>query len=276
MKTEQLNQIQSWVEGYVDGFRQAPADLPLPLALKLDHTRHVAENAREIARELGWTPEDVRMAEALGWLHDVGRFAQFAEFGHFHDATSADHGLRGFEIARGSSLLAPLPDVGRDCLLEGIRHHNAKTIPATISPACLPFLKLIRDADKLDIYRVVIEGLKRDGFRGLADMWPHIDLDGPVNSGLLREIQTQRDVDIVHVRSLADFLLLQAFWIYDLHYEPTRARIRQRRILETIGSYLPDQPNIREILDHLRDYLQVGTGPESQRNPHSIRAGHAG
>ena len=274
MNTEQLSQIQSWVEGYVDGFRQAPADLPPPLALKLDHTRHVAKNAREIARELEWAPEDVRMAEALGWLHDVGRFSQFAEFGHLHDATSVNHGLRGFEIVRDSSLLAPLPVVCRNSLLEGIRHHNAKTIPATISPAGLPFLKLIRDADKLDIYRVVAKEIERDGFQELAGLWPHIDLRGPVNPRLLREIRTRRDIDIRHVRSLADFLLLQAFWIYDLHYAPTRVRIRRRHVLETIGNHLPDDPAARKILDEIRNYLRDGAGRKPGDAAPSIRTEH--
>lgn len=276
MTADQLQQIRNWVETYMEGFRAAPGNLPAPIALKLDHTRHVAENAREIARELGWVPEDVHAAEALGWLHDVGRFAQFAEFGHFHDATSVDHGLRSCEIVQAAGLLAMLPADERDGLLESVRHHNAKSIPPTISPAGLPFLKLLRDADKLDIYRVVIEGLKRDGFRELADLWPHIDLDGPVHPRLLREIHTRRDADVVHVLSLADFLLLQAFWIYDLHYEPTRDRIRRRRILETIGSYLPDQPAIREILGHLRTYLQTGAPRESPPNAQPLCTGHEG
>lgn len=274
MNTEQLSQIQSWVEGYVDGFRQAPADLPPPLALKLDHTRHVAKNAREIARELEWAPEDVRMAEALGWLHDVGRFSQFAEFGHLHDATSVNHGLRGFEIARDSGILAQLPDGCRTSLLEGIRHHNAKTIPATISAAGLPFLKLIRDADKLDIYRVVAEEIERDGFQELAGLWPHIDLDGPISPRLLNEIRTQRDIDLRHIQSLADFLLLQAFWIYDLHYEPTRVQIRQRRILETLETHLPSDPAVLAVLETIRASLQEEAVPG--RNHPASRAGHAG
>lgn len=274
MNTEQLSQIQSWVEGYVDGFRQAPADLPPPLALKLDHTRHVAKNAREIARELEWAPEDVRMAEALGWLHDVGRFSQFAEFGHLHDATSVNHGLRGFEIARDSGILAQLRDGCRTSLLEGIRHHNAKTIPATISAAGLPFLKLIRDADKLDIYRVVAEEIERDGFQELAGLWPHIDLDGPISPRLLNEIRTQRDIDLRHIQSLADFLLLQAFWIYDLHYEPTRVQIRQRRILETLETHLPSDPAVLAVLETIRASLQEEAVPG--RNHPASRAGHAG
>ncbi len=116
---------------------------------------------------------------------------------------------------------------------------------------------------------MVTDGLRRNGFRELADMWPHIDLDGPVNPRLLYEIQTQRDVDIVHVRSLADFLLLQAFWVYDLHYAPTRDRIRRDRVLETLGTYLPDVPAIREILAHLRAFLQA----DAMQAPDPVRTG---
>ncbi len=112
--------------------------MPPPLALKLEHSRRVAENARDIARDLLWSPEDVDLAEALGWLHDVGRFSQFSEFGHFHDTTSVDHGFRGFEIVQAAGLLAHLPENHRRCLMDGVRYHNAKTIPPRSSrPTCL-------------------------------------------------------------------------------------------------------------------------------------------
>ena len=243
------------------GFRGKAKDLPVGLALKLDHTRHVAANARDIARDLQWSPADVRLAEALGWLHDVGRFAQFAEFGHFQDATSVDHGLRGFEIVRESGLLAQLPEAWCGCLLDGIRHHNAKTIPPGANPTSLPFLKLIRDADKLDIFRVVIEGLERDGFRELAGMWPHIELDGPVNPRLQHEIQTRRHGDVANVQSRADFVLLLASWICDLNYAPARAEVRRRRILDTLRPHLPEDPATQAILGEIQAHLDNGTRP---------------
>jgi hypothetical protein len=259
MKAEQLEQVRMWFEAYADEFRPAAAGLPTALALKREHSRRVAENARDIAGDLLWSPEDLCMAEALGWLHDVGRFTQFAQFGHFHDATSVDHGFRGCEIVQASGILARLPENRRYCLLEGIRHHNAKTIPPSVTTACLPLLKLIRDADKLDIYRVVIEGLARDGFRDLADMLPHIDLKGPVSPSLLQEVRTRHNVDVARIRSLADFLLLQVSWIYDLHYLPTRTIVRRRRILETVGAHLPDDPATRQLLDEIRVYLMCSS-----------------
>jgi hypothetical protein len=272
MNPQSLDQIRTWVAGYVDGFRQASASLPPALALKLEHSRYVAENARDIARDLGWDAEDVCTAEALGWLHDVGRFSQFAEFGHFHDATSVDHGRRGLEIIQESDILALLPENRRRCLMEGIRHHNARTIPATLTPACLPLLKLIRDADKLDIYRVVSEGLARDGFRDLADMWPHVDLQGPVNPLILHDIRTRHTGDVAHVRSLSDFLLLQASWICGLNYVPTLKRVRGRGILETIAAHLPDDPAVQKVIDEIRNYLS----DEYEREQESRTPCHSG
>ncbi len=261
MSGDWIHRVREWVEARA--LRACSGQTPPPpaIALKLDHTRRVADNARTIARALGWAEDDVLLAEALGWLHDVGRFDQYAEFGHYHDATSFDHGRRGFEVVRQAPLLSPLPEPRRNVLLEGIRHHNAKAIPDSVSPLSLPFLKLIRDADKLDIYRVVAEEIDRDGFRELASMWPHIDLDGPVSPGLLAEIRTQRNIDLRHIRTLADFLLLQAFWIYDLHYEPTRALIRQRRILETLETHLPSDPAVAAILETIRSCLHDNDAP---------------
>ncbi len=262
MTDEQLNRIRTGFSAWVEGFRTGGAPLPAGLQLKLDHTRRVAANARDIARGLDWPPEDVRLAEALGWLHDMGRFAQFAEFGHFHDATSFDHGDRGAEIAARSGLLDGLDDEPRACLLAGIRHHNVKTIPADLPPPQVRFLRLVRDADKLDIFHVVAEGLKRDGFRELAEMWPHIDLDGPVNPRLLEDIRARREGDVKHVKSLADFLLLEAAWLYDLRFAPARERARRDRVLETLAGHLPDDPDIQEILADIRRHLAGDASPD--------------
>jgi len=253
---DQLTRIRDWLQAFAERFRDAAGELPAAVALKLDHTRRVAENARDIARDLDWSPDDVRLAEALGWLHDAGRFAQFGEFGHFHDASSFNHGHRGADLVRESGVLDSLDEDSRGCLLDGIRHHNAKTLPEELPPGRRAFLELIRDADKLDIFRVVAEGLERNGFRELAGMWPHINLDGPVNPRLLEDLRARDKGDVSHVKSLADFLLLEASWLYELHFTPARARARRARVLDALAAHLPSDPDVRAVLDDTRRFLE--------------------
>ena len=44
--------------------------------LKVTHTYHVAEKAKEIAEKLNLSKEDVKLAELIGILHDIGRFEE--------------------------------------------------------------------------------------------------------------------------------------------------------------------------------------------------------
>lgn len=251
MTTEELKEIRHWFQDYADGFRETGGGLAPELELKKEHTRQVAENARELAGDLQWATGDIRLAEALGWLHDVGRFSQFAEFGHFHDAASLNHGFRGAEIVEAAGLLNPLASRDAQCLAEGIRHHNAKTIPEDLAPEIRPFLELIRDADKLDIYRIVTEGLKRNGFRELGEMLPHVDMNGGVTPRLLQDVRNRQSADAADVHSLADFLLLQANWIHTLNFAPARERVRKGRFLDILRQHLPDDSESQSLMNEL-------------------------
>ena len=264
MSGEWIQRVREWVESRALCACSGQAPAPAAIILKLDHTLRVAENAHAIARELGWKEDDVLLSEALGWLHDVGRFDQYAEFGHYHDTTSFDHGLRGFDVVRQASILSTLPEPRRNALLEGIRHHNAKTIPDSVSPLARPFLKLIRDADKLDIFRVVADEIERDGFRELASMWPHIDLDGPVSPRLHLAVRSQPSVDIAILRSLADFLVLQISWVRDLNCAPSFAMVRDRRLLEALAAHLPADSAVQDYFSEIRAWLHERTAAPCQ------------
>jgi len=257
MNTEDLKHIRTWFDGYVNNLFGEKESHPACINLKVEHTQRVAENAHQIAEETGWNPGDILTGEALGWLHDVGRFAQFSEYGHFHDATSVNHGECGSGIVQEADILSSLSEGTRHCLLEGIRHHNARTIPVKISEDCLPYLKLIRDADKLDIYRVVLEHLQKDGFQELKNMWPHVDLRGPVSPKVLESAQKEKNGATADIQSLADFLLLQISWVYELHYAPTLKSIAQQGILDDLAAYLPDEEGPREIVRQAKDFVST-------------------
>ena len=239
----QLQNIKKMFAQYVAQFT-GDDDLATAINLKVEHCLHVADESRWLSRELGWGAEKQNIAEAMGLLHDVGRFSQFAEYRTFSDTVSVNHGERGADVVEQKRWLSDLSDNEHNAIMDGIRHHNALNIPETLSDHSLEFVKLIRDADKLDIFRVVLDSVERDGFKDLLEMLPHIVLNRSVTSRIIDEIVTTRKASMKNVKSLADLLLLQASWVYDFNFTPSIRRFDERGILDRIFSYIDKDSRI--------------------------------
>ncbi len=252
MNGEQLEEIRGWFTRYARSFLREGEEIPPPLALKLRHTERVAEEARGLAADLGWSNAEQNTAEALGVLHDIGRFPQFAEYGTFSDAVSVDHGERGWSVVKHAPVLVGLPSAEQKQILDGIRHHNARTVPDDLHRGSLPLLQLIRDADKLDVFRVVLEAVNRDGFCDLPDMLPHITLERTCSPQIIEDVRNHRCCSLSDLRSLGDFLLMLLSWAYDINTLPALKRIRDRRIVSQILGQLPRSPaldRLGEVVD---------------------------
>ena len=121
--------------------------------------------------------------------------------------------------------------------------------------ACLFFSRLLRDADKLDIWKVVTDYYHRkDGRRHEA-----LELNLPDTEGFSREvhrdIMNRTIIDMRHVKNMNDFKLLQAGWIFDVNFKPTLISIRQRRYLELIRDALPQSKDMMAIFETLQNFL---------------------
>ena len=63
------------------------------IALKIEHTYHVAEACDAVAREQGWSSEDIDLAWLCGLLHDMGRFEQLRRWDTFKDARARSRSI---------------------------------------------------------------------------------------------------------------------------------------------------------------------------------------
>lgn len=264
MKHDDLEAIRGAFDAYA--LRHAGLDGVLhPVQeLKRAHSRRVAEEARAIAVELDWPAGELNAAEALGWLHDVARFPQYARFRTLEDRRSFDHGAHGADVVTQAGWLdgIGLAPALRDAILDGIRWHNRKTMPDGLPEDSLRFLRLIRDADKLDILRVIGEALRDNRLRDYPELLFNIALDGPPSADLAEEILTTRVGSYERVRSWADMTLIRLTWIHDVNYDATLRRLRERGWLAEIVRDLPDTPAVAAIV---RDALgaverRIGAG----------------
>jgi hypothetical protein len=253
--------MASWFKGYVDAFRDG-AKLSSPLELKRLHSLRVAENAALIAAGFGLAQEEIELARAAGLLHDAGRFSQFARYESFRDADTIDHGLEGRRVLEEA---APFADADeRERLLCAVQYHNRKTedIPPGLPASQSSLLRLVRDADKLDIMEIVLDSVEADGFKDLPVMVPNIRLSRELTPGVLDKALIGESPSSEKLSTLADFLVMLASWFFDLNYMPSRRLAAQRGILPRIRGKLPDTAGIREFFRGIKETMRVSGGAE--------------
>lgn len=146
------------------------------IRLKVEHTYRVAGLCDRIARSLGLPEDDINLAWVIGMLHDIGRFDQVRNYGTFSDADSVDHAHYAVELLFNKGMIANYlgstnPSVYK--YLEGdstdkeglygslgiikkaIYNHSGYRIEEGLAEREVLFCNIIRDADKLDIFKVV-------------------------------------------------------------------------------------------------------------------------
>lgn len=130
------------------------------ISLKIVHTYKVADNCECIARSLGLSDEEVEFSWLSGMLHDIGRFEQIRRYDTFVDVLSVDHAALGADILFGEERLIEkfTDDRTLDPMLDTvIRQHNKFRISEEVTDKTLTFCNILRDADKVDIFRVIVD-----------------------------------------------------------------------------------------------------------------------
>lgn len=254
-----VNDLKIWFNKYVDSFRDDDPEIQQNLNLKIAHTERVCREIKHLGKELELEANALHLAEIIALLHDIGRFEQYAVYKTFKDSKSENHALLGLRIIKKNKLLNIFDPNTRKIIVHAIKYHNRATLPSDGKDPFLFYDKLIRDADKLDIWHVVLNYYYRtDSQRNSA-----IELDLPdtpsVSKHILDDLHHGRIIHFEHVNNLNDFKLLQMGWIFDINFEPTRKVISERDYLKKLRRVLPASSEIDIIYENIIYKLrQVG------------------
>jgi putative nucleotidyltransferase with HDIG domain len=251
MTRDGFEKLRDWFESYVRRFACDGGELSPPLELKHAHSWQVAENARQISRELGHEAREVELAGAAGLLHDVGRFIQFSRYGSFSDADTLDHGEEGCRVLEREASDLFESDEAREQLLFAVRCHNRRTeeIPPGRTPAHDGLLRLVRDADKIDIMAIVLRSVEEDGFRALPSMLPGIDLSREVTPAVLAGVTRRESLSTASLVTVGDFLLFICSWFHDLNYLPSRRLAAGQGLVARVRLELPESSELRSFFE---------------------------
>ncbi len=264
MTSDFLSHLTRRYHDYVDAFREPDGSLPDMLRLKLEHTQNVVRDARRIMAGEAWDDASCVLGEACALLHDTGRYAQFKAFGTFQDAKSVDHAAHGVRVIREQRWLDSRPAEERSLLLETVALHNRRAVPPAASARVARFTHLVRDADKLDIFRVMEQAVSDGSLERNPEITWGLQIKGAPSPDVVDAIRQGHSVSYAWIRTLADFILIQVGWLIGgLHYTTTNRLAAERKVLEFREAFLKtlsDDPGAAVCCRAAHDY--VATLPE--------------
>lgn len=253
-----LSFCRSWFKEYVKGHNSSDPEVQKNIELKSEHTLRVCQNMERIARSLMLPQEELLLAEAISLFHDIGRFPQLNNHKTFDDAHSADHAATGLRVLSRSGILNSLTEKERTILRRAIWLHNKLELPEGRSDESILFAKLIRDADKLDILRVITGHFERRLLEpnraldfGLSDK-PEFSRE-PVD-----DILNCKMVNIRCLKSLNDMKLMYLSWVFDINFPVTISCILEKGYLDKLFLSLPQEDDISIVRDHIKRYIEDG------------------
>lgn len=251
-----IKNLKAWFFNYFQTLKHGYKNFQENISLKEKHTVKVCKEILNIGKQLELNDYELRLSEIIALFHDIGRFEQYTQYKTFVDKKSENHAELGVKILKDNRVLDRFDKSLQSLILRTILYHNRASLPVEETDTCLFYTKLLRDADKLDIWRVVTDYYyKKNGKRNVA-----IELELPDTPGFSEEVYQDlisiRIVDIKHIKNLNDFKLLMMGWVFDINFDPTFRCIKSRHYVEMIGDVLPKTYDIQKVISIIQLYLR--------------------
>jgi hypothetical protein len=256
MKIQDLEYFKNFFKDYTASFYGDDDYVNANLKLKENHTLRVCSEMVSLIHGLSLNAQQSLIAEAVALFHDIGRFPQFAQYRTFMDVKSENHSKLSLKVLQENNVLDRLSDNEAKIIRAAITLHNQKVLPKDLDEETTLFARLIRDADKIDIYYLAIKNYQEFEScpEGLVYEVDHTDKEA-FSPDILDAIFAGFPISYHDLKTLNDVKLLQLGWVFDINFNPALRIIRQRRYLLQLLAMLPRKPQIAQLGQHIFKYI---------------------
>ena len=204
----------------------------LGFELKIVHTYHVVNNAREIATKLNLPEEDIKLAELIALLHDIGRFEEITVLKKF-DSVKFDHASHGVKMLFENNLIRDfIEDESYDQIIKlAIDNHSRLEIQEGLDERCLLHSKIIRDADKLDNFRLKKEEPIEEIFPGQVKCIEDME-NSRLSDKIYETVKNKKCVDIHDRVTPLDYWVCILAFTFDLNFKESYKIVKENNYVD--------------------------------------------
>ena len=225
------------------------------IKIKIAHIERVSQIAKRLAEELGLEEEDIKLAELIGLLHDIGRFEQIRVYNTFLDKDSIDHGEYAIKVLYEDGLIKKFLDTDKydNIIKKSILNHNQAKIEKGLSERENLHSKIIRDADKMDIFYVLTTADKKE-------LYGEIEYE-KITNNIYEQFLNDKLINYNDLKTNVDLLVAQFTYVYDFNFNQSLDIIKENKYVEKLYNRFEfkneeTKKRIQVIYNELIKYLE--------------------
>ena len=218
------------------------------------HTQKVVENITILADYLELSENEKHLAEIIARFHDIGRLWLLLPGNS--ETKITDHAEASVEYLNKCQTFVQLDETTQNIVMHVIKNHNKPDLPRKDGEAVLFYVKLLRDADKLDAWRSTSENIARKD--GKTKMALDFSLsDKPIVSPLIcKTILNGNIPSKSEIITCNDFIIFRMAWIFELHFKKSFQILNQKQYIRKLYDSLPKNDNVIEIYRMIRIHIE--------------------
>ena len=174
---------------------------------KYYHSYRVMEQMQSLAKSISLSKRDIELSKCIGLLHDIVRFLQYTKYGNFNDDILY-HGEYAIEVLKETNALNyfNISKEDYEVVYKAIKNHNKYAIESNLKERELLFSKMIRDMDKVDI------------FKQHAVHYPGVFNADEVTEDVLKQFKDEQPIDKNYRKTKTDGTLLVLSFVFDINF----------------------------------------------------------
>jgi len=226
------------------------------ISLRYHHSYAVSELMAELAFRLNLSKEEIILAKVVGLLHDIGRFEQLTNYHLYSDTNSNDADCSCIYLFEQEHIRDFIEDNTYDSMIEtAIRYHNKYELPRLKEKELL-FTKMIRDMDKVDIYKQV------------AIHYKMIFDANEVSEKVLKQFKQSVLIDRKYIIKKSDSVIEMLAFIFDINFDESFDILVNTDNFDLFLSTIEVEKNSEKLWKKLKeicfDQINQGVGDKNE------------
>lgn len=221
---------------------------------KYIHTLNVVKVILSLSQKLGLNEEDRKLAFYLALFHDLGRFREVVRQNEFNNL-KFDHGAYSNKILFNDGFIDKFNIDEKNYLLikKAVYLHNKKDLPDGLSDKERLFCEMLRDADRIDIYRVLSS--KKD---------KKAVFDSVSNESILESFYNGDSIDLKDIKTKGDRVVLRLGFVNLFSFPESGNVLKELGYLDDYINSIEVKSDVEELFNSLIQKIRLSLEGEKK------------